>query len=610
MNHTTPAPHPAPRRAITSWRTTYLQLLRSVGDAAPGMRNSLLSLLLAAALQGLALACLVPIFRALIPDANFALAWTWFGTLLVLALASTALRWMGQGFDYDGRMAQATHRLRTLLGEQLRRMPMEQLQDRRSGELNSMVLGNVDENLSYSLMIVNLIFIALVTPAFTALALLWIDWRMALALVAVFPAILPLYRWRRPKLGSGMRMLAQANQNASADTLEYAQGLPVLRAACVAGDKAQRLKASFEHLETVQTVGHRKGAKPNLLIATVAEIGLLLVLGLGVLWVLDGSLDLATLAALCIIVVRFAEPLANFVSFTAILELIETALEHIEAMLAIQPLPQAKPAQVPTSFDVRFENVGFQYAQADEPSLRQLDACLAARSLTALVGPSGSGKTTLTRLLMRHADPQEGRVRIGGVDVRQITPETLQGLVSVVFQDVYLFDDTVMANIRMACPEATDEEVTEAARAAQCLEFIERLPQGWHTRLGDIGGRLSGGERQRISIARALLKNAPIVVLDEPTAALDTESEVAVQRAIDTLVKEKTVIVIAHRLSTIAGADQILVIEDGRVVESGRHEQLIKNPGKYQRMWNAQQRVKHWHLKTDPHEDLGKTAAA
>ena len=231
MNHTTPAPHPAPRRAITSWRTTYLQLLRSVGDAAPGMRNSLLSLLLAAALQGLALASLVPIFRALIPDANFALAWTWFGTLLVLALASTALRWMGQGFDYDGRMAQATHRLRTLLGEQLRRMPMEQLQDRRSGELNSMVLGNVDENLSYSLMIVNLISIALVTPAFTALALLWIDWRMALALVAVFPAILPLYRWRRPKLGSGMRMLAQANQNASADTLEYAQGLPVLRAA-------------------------------------------------------------------------------------------------------------------------------------------------------------------------------------------------------------------------------------------------------------------------------------------------------------------------------------------------------------------------------------------
>lgn len=591
--HHASTPHPS---GPTPWRVTYAQLQRSVGQDAPGLRRCIFYLLVAAALQGLALACIVPIFQAMIPRGDVSSALPWLGGMVLLALASCALRWIGQAFDYDGRMASATHRLRTALGEQLRRMPLQQLQDRRAGELNAMVLGNVDENLSYVLMILNLMFIALLTPAFTALALLFIDWRMAIALALLFPALVPLYRWRRPKLGRGMRALANANQRASAEVLEYAQGLPVLRAACVAGDKAQRLRESFEHLETIQTVGHRKGTKPNLLITTVVEIGLLLVLALGVWWVLDGSLALGTLAALFVIVVRFAEPMSNFVSFTGILELAEAALEHIERLLAIQPLPQAEPLQSPAEIDVRFEGVSFQYSQSDTPALKGIDAQIPARSLTALVGPSGSGKTTVTRLLLRQADPQQGRVLIGDVDVRHIPLETLHSMVSVVFQDVYLFDDTVMGNIRMARPEASDAEVADAARTAQCLEFIERLPQGWNTRLGDIGGRLSGGERQRISIARALLKNAPIVVLDEPTAALDTESEVAVQRAIDALVREKSVIVIAHRLSTISGADQILVIDEGQVVEAGVHGDLMNRPGKYARMWTAQQKVKQWRL--------------
>lgn len=592
---TSNAPLQRPRQ-ITPWQATYKQLLRSVGNDAQSLRRSILGLGVAAALQGLALACTVPVLQAIFAAQGLQGAWAWTAAMAGLALLSTSLRWRSQGFDYDGRMVHATHRLRTALGEQLRRMPLETLQDKRAGELNAMVLGNVDENLSYTLTILNLIFIALVTPLATALALLFVDWRMAMALMLVFPAIIPLYRWRRPAYGRGLRILAQAHQQTSADVLEYTQGLAVLRAACLGANQVQRLSASFQHLENVQTIGHRKGAKPNLLVASVVELGLLLVLGLGVLWVLDGSLDLPTLAALFIITARFAEPLATFISYTAILELIESALERIDAWMAIKPLDQSQPTQVPTQHDIRFEDVTFQYAQGHAPSLNRLSAHLPAQSLTALVGPSGSGKTTLTRLLMRHADPQSGRVLIGGVDVRHIPASTLQNLVSVVFQDVYLFDDTVLANIRMAKPDASDDEVMEAARSAQCLGFIQRLPQGWHTRLGDMGGRLSGGERQRISIARALLKNAPIVVLDEPTAALDTESEVAVQHAIDALVKEKTVIVIAHRLSTVAGADQILVIDDGTVTESGNHATLLQRHGKYRRMWQAQQQTKQWRL--------------
>jgi ATP-binding cassette subfamily B protein len=583
-------------RSITPWRETYRQLLRSVGEQAPALRASLIGLVLAAFLQGLALACIAPLFVAILsrPDPEAAMAWLIAMSLLMVA--ATALRWQAQGFEFNGRMAAATHALRTRLGEQLRRMPLETIQGKRAGELNATLLGNVDENLYYSLGILNLIFIALITPLTTALALMAFDWRLALALLLVFPAIVPLYRWRRPAFGRGMRQLAQAHEQTSADIVEYTQGLPVLRAARCAGQRTERLGAAFADLEQIQTENHRKGAKPNLVIASVVELGLLLILAAGVTWVVGGSLDIALLAAVFVIVARFAEPLATFVLYTAMLELIEAALERIEALLAVPPLPQASPAARPTRYEVAFEGVDFRYAEATEPALRGFTAILPACSLTALVGPSGSGKTTVTRLLLRHADPQEGRISIGGVDLRRIPPDALNAMISVVFQDVYLFDDTVLANIRMPRPEASDDEVIEAARAAQCLDFIERLPQGWHTRLGDIGGRLSGGERQRVSIARALLKDAPIVILDEPTAALDSESERSVQRAVEALVRDKTVIVIAHRLSTIVAADQILVLEEGRLIERGRHAELLAAGGRYRAMWDAQQTVKAWRL--------------
>ncbi|WP_142850386.1 ABC transporter ATP-binding protein [Telmatospirillum sp. J64-1] len=588
----------SPRRSgPTPWRTTYRQLIDSVGPGAAQLRRSLIGLLAAAVVQGLALACIVPLFLAIFSQREGAAALAWLGACTLLMVISSVLRWRAQAFDFDGQMAQATHRLRTRLGEQLRRIPLEVLQDKRTGEMNSMVLNNVDENLLTTLTILNLIFIAVITPLATAIALLAVDWRMAVALLLVFPAIVPLYRWRRPALGRGKRILAEAHQQANADVLEYMQGLPVLRAACQAGAKAERLAATFSRLEEIQIYGHRKGAKPNILVASIVEVGLLFVLALGVLFVLGGSLDVAVLAALLVIMARFFEPLSTFILYTAILEMIESALERIQALFAIKPLEQRLPQALPPSHEIRFEGVTFQYAYANAPSIRDFTAEFPERSLTALVGPSGSGKTTLTRLLLRHFDPQAGSVRIGGVDLRNIPLDRLHDLISVVFQDVYLFDDTVMNNIRMARPDATDAEVRAVAEAAQCLDFIMRLPQAWETRLGDIGGRLSGGERQRISIARALLKNAPIVILDEPTAALDTESEISVQRAIDALVSHKTVVVIAHRLSTIVGADQILVLEEGRLVESGRHEELLAAAGRYRRMWDAQQKVKHWHVK-------------
>lgn len=581
---------------VTPLRQTWQQLMASARSRAPRLRASLIGLAAGAAVQGLALACLLPLFQALVPLAQWHAALPWLLAMTGLMLVSMLLRWRAMGFDYRGDMVANCHELRSLLGEQLRRMPLELLQDKRTGEVNATLLGSVDENLSYLLTIANMMAHALITPLVVALATLWFDWRMGLILLLVFPLLIPLYRWRRPAYGRGMRMLAEANQRASADILEYTQGLPVLRAACCSGDGAQRLHDSLQHLERVQTIGQQKGARPNLILTTVMELAVLLVIALGTLLVVHDGLEVAILAALMVIVVRFAEPLATFVLYSKVIDLIEAALGKINALLAVKPLPVQQPVQTPARFEVRFEQVGFSYASATTATLHGLTAQLPERSLTALVGPSGSGKTTVTRLLMRHADPQEGRITIGGVDIRSIAPEQLNALVSVVFQDVYLFDDSILNNIRMARPAASDAEVEAAARAAYCHTFISRLPDGYATRVGDIGGRLSGGERQRISIARAMLKNAPIVILDEPTAALDTESEVAVQRAINALVRERTVIVIAHRLSTIAAADQILVIDGGRVVESGTHNSLLAQKGRYFRMWQAQQSVKDWHL--------------
>ena len=584
------------RPRITPIRETVRQLLRTAYPHRQAFARSLWMMVAAAILNGLALACIIPLFVALlppagVPDWNTALFWLLLITVLTGAVQT--LRWMSQGFDYDGQMADAIHHLRTQLGEQLRRMPLQKLQDRRTGEIHAVLLGNVDENLNYSTLICGMALNATLIPLTAALATLYWDWRLGLALLLIFPAVIPLYRWRRPQNKQVLKQFIDAHSRCNGDIMEYTQGLAVLRASRATGTHALQLQKSLKTLEDVQVSAQRRGIKANVIISSVLELGMMLIMAAGVTWVVQGSLSLAVLAAVAIMLVRIGEPLGTFINLTSIFELIETALAQIDQMMAIQPLPQQTPAQTPRQFDIRFEGITFGY-DAAHPLLKDFSATLPAHSMTALVGPSGGGKTTITRLLMRHADPQQGTVRIGGVDVRAIEPETLNRLVSVVFQDVYLFDDTVLANIRMARPEATDAEVHEAARAAQCQEFIERLPQGWNTRIGEIGGRLSGGERQRISIARALLKDAPIVVLDEPTAALDTESERAVQHAIERLVKNRTVIVIAHRLSTIVGAQQILVIDEGKALEAGSHADLLGARGRYAVLWEAQGRAKRW----------------
>jgi ATP-binding cassette subfamily B protein len=258
------------------------------------------------------------------------------------------------------------------------------------------------------------------------------------------------------------------------------------------------------------------------------------------------------------------------------------------------PLQDAGKDSRPETYDIAFENVSFSYIDRDV--FREVSLTIPEKGLTALVGPSGSGKTTITNLIARFWDVQKGKITIGGVDLKDMAPKTVYGLISQVFQDVYLFDDTIYNNIKIGRPDATEEEILQAAEKARVTEFLDSLGNGIHTKVGEGGSKLSGGQKQRISIARAMLKDAPIVLLDEATASLDPENEIHIQLAIQELVKEKTVVVIAHKLQTIRNAGKIIVVQDGRILESGTHPELLEHKGLYSQYWNTQQTTSGWKI--------------
>ena len=290
-------------------------------------------------------------------------------------------------------------------------------------------------------------------------------------------------------------------------------------------------------------------------------------------------------------------PVCKLRSFAEGMNMLGESVSRIEKILDEQPL-EASAAKDPTTFDIKFEHVGFSYTEADGAAARQVleDVSFVATQggLTAIVGPSGAGKSTIAQIICRFWDPVEGAVHIGDIDVRNISEGRMADLVSFVFQDSHVFSMSVADNIRLARPEATDEEVAEAARAACCEGFVSELPKGMATVVGDGGIGLSGGERQRIAIARAFLKDSPILVLDEPTSAMDADTEREVQTALSRLARGRTVIMIAHRLPTVAGADSILVMDKGRIVERGTHDELLKRDGLYRKLWEASKESASW----------------
>ncbi|MEO1166368.1 MAG: ABC transporter ATP-binding protein [Chloroflexota bacterium] len=580
---------------------TYHNMMLAAGSHKRKVQATILLSVIGGVFQGIIFALLFPFFTSVLAGDD---QWQLYGVIIVvLVIVNAIIRLIEANFGFDTQM-EVSHELRIRLGEHLRRLPLEYLQSRQAGDLNDVLSANVQQVTTVMGGLFGIILQTIIAPLTTVLITLFIDWRMALALAVIFPLGVPLYQRIRDVAARDHRVRTDASAAVASNLIEYTQGLEVLRATRQVGAQSVRLQNSMVNLREKQMTATNWGILPNILMSSIVQIGMLIVTIMGIFLVLGGTLDLAVLFALIAIAVRYAEPLSIFASLATMFDFMEAGMERVNNMLDIQPLLVQHPTRQLTSFDIAFDGVEFTYAPQNEGEqgeqvLDHVSFHLPVKSLTALVGESGGGKTTLTKLITRYADPQKGCIKIGGIDIRSLKQQDLMQHISVVFQDVYLFDDTIRNNIRMAKPDATDDEVEAAAQTANCHEFISRLPDGYDTTVGEIGGALSGGERQRISIARAILKDAPIILLDEPTSALDTESEVAVQHAIDRLVEDKTVIVIAHRLSTVVAADLILVLEDGQIVERGEHNTLLDIDERYAAMWAAQQSARHWKVNNE-----------
>lgn len=481
---------------------------------------------------------------------------------------------------------------RLSLAEHLRKLSLGFLSRRDPGDLSSMLITDfmmAETGISHHL---PQLMGAVVMPVLAFASLIWIDWRMAVSMFAALPlALLVLWASTKAQRKLSGRQI-QAKINAGNRLEEYLQGIRVMKAYNLLGDRFVRLRDAFAELRRACIRQEALLGPFVLLSITLVRAGLTMMVLCGTYLLLGGELSILVFVLFLVVGSRVFDPLTSALTNFTEFRYFSIAGGRI---LTLMNEPEMKgERQSPAVGDIRFEHVSFAYQ--DKEVLHDITVTLPKNSLTALVGPSGSGKSTVMKLCARFYDPQQGCISFGGVPMDEIAPESLMSHISMVFQDVYLFQDTIRNNIRFGKTDATDEEIIAAAKKACCHDFIMRLPQGYDTMVGEGGCTLSGGEKQRISIARAMLKDAQVILLDEATASLDPENEVEVQKAIDSLIKRRTVIAIAHRLKTIKDADRIIVLDNGRIEEEGTHDELVKKDGLYAHLWNIQESISGWKL--------------
>ena len=482
---------------------------------------------------------------------------------------------------------------RTSLAEHIRKLPMSVFNSKNRSELTTNMMGDVattEHVLShiYPQMISNMITIIVVCVMFA-----FYDWRMALAIFISVPvAFLIIFASKRiqEKLG---RKHDKAKLEASQQVQEYIEGIKVIKACNLDGEQFEALENA---LRTMKKLAIKMEFGSGVFVTgaqMILQSGIGITVFTGTSLLMSGKIELVPMLLCLTIVTRIYGPILTELTLLPELFYHKIAIKRMRTLMSIKPMEgdEQKPVK---EYDITLNNVSFRYNDQGEDTIKSVDITVPAGGVTALVGPSGSGKSTVSRLIARFWDVDEGSVKIGGIDVKELDPEHLMEYMSFVFQDVVLFNDTVYNNIKIGNMDASEEQVLEAARAARCDEFANKMPNGYNTMLGENGSTLSGGERQRISIARALLKDAPIVLLDEATASLDPESEAYIQEAISRLIMNKTVLVIAHRLRTIETADKIIVLDEGKVVEQGTHKDLMKKEGLYRRLYSIQQESLGW----------------
>lgn len=545
-------------------------------------------------LQGIAAALLVPVFEALL-DGDTARALRWLAVVAVAVVATCVAHYVQamRGFAVAIVVLTTMHER---LGDHVVTLPLGWFTGEQVGRLSRIATSGTTMVASLFAHLLTPLIVGITTPATITIAMFFFDWRLAVATLLCTPLIYLAFRAAARWIGKGDVLDETAAVVSANRVVEFARTQRVLRAF---GRGVEGYAPLEDALEEQRRAGRRSlwYSIAGLVVGGVAvQLTFTVLIVTGVVLALGGSLAAVPAIAIIALAARFVGPLTEVADYAGVLRMVRNDLGRLAAVLDEQALPEAGTETRPTRpGEIELDAVTFGYS-ADEPVLRDVSVRVPPRTMTALVGASGSGKTTVTRLIARFWDVDSGVVRVGGVDVRDQPTEQLMAQLSLVFQDVYLFDDTLEANIRVGRPDATGEEVREAARLAGVTEIVERLPDGWATRVGEGGTSLSGGERQRVSVARALLKNAPIVLLDEATAALDPENERYVQQALRRLAERSTLLVIAHRLPTVVAADQIIVLDEGGVAERGTHEELLAAGGRYAQFWQSRSRAKGWRL--------------
>ena len=386
----------------------------------------------------------------------------------------------------------------------------------------------------------------------------------------------------------------KAAKDKTSDTLnEYLLGMKILKSYNQTGEGFVRLKNAYKNLMNESIRGESAGGTFLSLALTFVRLGLPLMCFAGAYLLLGGKLDIVNYLSLIVIGTKIISPILTWIRYTAVLRSHYVSAKRIDDIMIQKPLNGKK--ELAEVSDIYFNNVSFSYlTEKEDKVLDNISFVLPKGKLTAIIGPSGGGKSTILRLIARFWDVDDGEILCGNTTLRELEPEAWLKNISMVLQDVYLFHETIRENILFGRSDATEEEMTEAAKKAGCHDFIMNFSEGYDTIVGEGGSTLSGGEKQRISIARAILKDAPILLLDEPTSSLDARNEVLVQRAIANLVKGRTVVMIAHRLKTIQEADQILVLHNGKIKEQGTHEILMNENGLYRKLWSLQNESKEW----------------
>ncbi|MFG2488093.1 ABC transporter ATP-binding protein [Streptomyces virginiae] len=559
-------------------------LLRVLGhEHARPVRRTVALMTTTALVEGASYALLVPVLRALFGSTPED-AWPWLTAFGAAITGYAVLRYVSDrsGFRAGTTLLRGTyHRL----GDHLARLPIGWHDAGRVGEVSGLAGRGVLQAMSVIAHLLAPFVSAVVTPLTIVAVMLAFNWQLGLAALAAAPVVAAI----QVRTGRSMAALDAErharDHEATARVIEYLQAQPVLRAG---GRTVERFRVLDDSLRGVRRASRRTAltALPGVVGLTLAvQTAFTVVLALGTFLALGGHLGAAELLAFLVLAARCADPLLSLSDIGGRLRGARHELARLDAVLRTEPLPEPAEPVRPVRHDLEFESVVFRHGARTVIDGMSLSVPEGRR--LAVVGPSGAGKSTLLHLLARFFDVDAGAVRVGGVDVRAMDTEVLMTRIAIVFQDVYLFDGTIEENVRLGRPDADEAEVRAAATAARLDEVIERLPGGWATNVGEGGTRLSGGERQRVSIARALLKNAPIVLLDEVTSALDPVNEAAVHEGIERLMAGRTVVMVAHRMRTVRRADRVVFLADGRIVEEGSHDTLLHRGGRYADFWNA-----------------------